>query len=122
MYALSSPGLRKGAAQLILFPILSGSPPLLPSTSATNSRYMDSRQVFQEGHFVGRRIIEVGAGCGLTSIYAALRGADVTITDMDVGELAARVLRRCCATREGLRKTRFASVPETLRARRDNYR
>jgi predicted nicotinamide N-methyase len=43
---------------------------------------MDSRQVFAEDYFVGKRIIEVGAGCGLTSIYAALRGADVTLTDM----------------------------------------
>lgn len=47
---------------------------------------MDSRQVFPEKHFEGCRVIEVGAGCGLTSIYAALRGADVTITDMDIGE------------------------------------
>ena len=30
-------------------------------------------------------MIEVGAGCGLTSIYGALRGANVTITDMDIG-------------------------------------
>ena len=34
---------------------------------------------------MGRRMIEVGAGCGLTSIYGALRGANVTITDMDIG-------------------------------------
>ncbi len=34
---------------------------------------------------MGCRVIEVGAGCGLTSIYATLRGADVTITDMDTG-------------------------------------
>ncbi|CAM9505459.1 unnamed protein product [Ectocarpus sp. 13 AM-2016] len=48
---------------------------------------MDCRQAFSEDHFVGRRVIEVGAGCGLTSIYTALRGADVTITDMDPGQL-----------------------------------
>lgn len=47
---------------------------------------MDSRQVFPEEYFVGCRVIEVGAGCGLTSIYAAMRGAHVTITDMDIGE------------------------------------
>lgn len=99
IYAFSSQGRTKGAAQLIPLPLPSGAllPP--PPTPATNSRYMDSRQVFPEEHFVGRRIIEVGAGCGLTSIYAALRGADVTITDMDVGELVSRVWRRCCATR-----------------------
>lgn len=50
-----------------------------------SSRYMDCRQVFPEDHFVGCRVIEVGAGCGLTSIYATLRGADVTITDIDTG-------------------------------------
>ncbi|CAN0265646.1 unnamed protein product [Pylaiella littoralis] len=54
-------------------------------------RYMDSRQVFPEHHFSGRRVIEVGAGCGLTSIYAALRGADVTITDMDPGKCVDNV-------------------------------
>lgn len=42
--------------------------------------------MYPEDYFVGRRVIELGAGCGLTSIYAALRGADVTITDMDIGE------------------------------------
>lgn len=47
---------------------------------------MDSRQVFPEDFFVGQRIIEVGAGCGLTSIYLAIRGAEVTITDMDIGK------------------------------------
>ncbi|CAM9406274.1 unnamed protein product [Ectocarpus fasciculatus] len=47
------------------------------------SRYMDCRQAFPEEHFVGRRVIEVGAGCGLTSIYTILRGAHATITDMD---------------------------------------
>eukprot|EP00903_Cladosiphon_okamuranus_P019209 g17663.t1 len=50
------------------------------------SRYMDCRQVFPEDHFVGRSVIEVGAGCGLTSIYAVLRGANVTITDMDIAK------------------------------------
>eukprot|EP00611_Tribonema_gayanum_P028868 TRINITY_DN7559_c0_g1_i3.p1 TRINITY_DN7559_c0_g1~~TRINITY_DN7559_c0_g1_i3.p1 ORF type:complete len:195 (-),score=28.55 TRINITY_DN7559_c0_g1_i3:70-654(-) len=44
---------------------------------------MESRQVFAEDFFSGKRIIEVGAGCGLTSIYAALRGAKVVLTDMD---------------------------------------
>ncbi|CAM9365445.1 unnamed protein product, partial [Choristocarpus tenellus] len=44
---------------------------------------MDSRQIFPEDYFEGLRVIEVGAGCGLTSIYAALRGANVVITDMD---------------------------------------
>ncbi|CAM9745881.1 unnamed protein product [Ectocarpus sp. 6 AP-2014] len=55
------------------------------------SRYMDCRQAFPEDHFVGRRVIEVGAGCGLTSIYTALRGADVTITDMDPAKCADNV-------------------------------
>ncbi|CAM9505229.1 unnamed protein product [Sphacelaria rigidula] len=55
------------------------------------SRYMDSRQIFAEDHFVGLRVIEVGAGCGLTSIYAAMRGADVTITDMDIDKCLENV-------------------------------
>eukprot|EP00752_Nemacystus_decipiens_P008253 g7380.t1 len=55
------------------------------------SRYMDCRQVFPEDHFVGRTVIEVGAGCGLTSIYAVLRGADVTITDMDTDKCVENV-------------------------------
>lgn len=57
----------------------------MATTTMDRSRYMDSRQVFPEEYFKGRRVIEVGAGCGLTSIYAALRGAEVTITDMDIG-------------------------------------
>lgn len=56
---------------------------------------MDCRQVFSEDHFVERRVIEVGAGCGLTSIYAVLRGADVTITDMDTGEPQPKTVLFC---------------------------
>jgi predicted nicotinamide N-methyase len=48
--------------------------------------------VFAEDFFKGKRIIEVGAGCGLTSIYAALRGANVTLTDM-VGRRFCRAVR-----------------------------
>lgn len=70
---------------------------------------MDSRHVFPEDHFVGRRVIEVGAGCGLTSIYAALRGADVTITDMDTGELVALCVETVlCGGRQGC--VRFACI------------
>ncbi|CAM9946684.1 unnamed protein product [Ascophyllum nodosum] len=77
------------------------------------SRYMDSRQVFPEEYFEGRRVIEVGAGCGLTSIYAALRGADVTITDMDIEKclenVEANLAPRGMSGNARIRQLRWAS-------------
>lgn len=53
----------------------------------SGSRYFDTRSVFSPGYFAGKRVVEVGAGCGLTSVLLALLGADVTITDMDIGNV-----------------------------------
>jgi len=48
------------------------------------ARFFDDRARFPEGSLVGKRVVEVGAGCGMTSILLALLGADVTLTDMDI--------------------------------------
>ncbi|CAM9988676.1 unnamed protein product [Laminaria digitata] len=77
---------------------------------------MDSRQVFPEDHFVGRRMIEVGAGCGLTSIYGALRGANVTITDMDtakcVDNVEANLAPRGMEANATVRRLKWGSAEE----------
>ena len=69
-----------------------------------SSRYFDTRSVFPPGYFVGKRVVEVGAGCGLTSILLALLGADVTITDMDTGNVLFWIAWgwvRCDGNRKG---------------------
>mmetsp|Transcript_15053 Transcript_15053/g.44590 ORF Transcript_15053/g.44590 Transcript_15053/m.44590 type:complete len:290 (-) Transcript_15053:28-897(-) len=48
------------------------------------ARFFDDRDRFPAGHFKDKRVLEVGAGCGLTGILLAHLGARVTITDLDV--------------------------------------
>jgi len=52
----------------------------------TLARYFDNAEVFPHGSLNGKRILEVGAGVGLTSILLALLGADVTLTDIDINK------------------------------------
>ena len=47
------------------------------------ARFIDNRAHFAAGAWAGRRVLEVGAGVGLTSALAALLGAEVTVTDAD---------------------------------------
>jgi len=44
------------------------------------SKYLEKN--FQEGYFKNKRVIEIGSGCGLVGISAALLGANVVLTDM----------------------------------------
>lgn len=55
------------------------------------ARYFDNREVFPSGFWCGKRVLEVGAGCGLTGILLTLLGADVTITDIDIGKAAPNI-------------------------------
>lgn len=50
----------------------------------TLARYFDNSSFFPVGSFDGKRILEVGAGVGMTSILLALMGANVTLTDLDL--------------------------------------
>lgn len=50
----------------------------------TLSRYFDNRDIFPKDYFKGKRVLEVGAGCGLTSLLLVMLGADVTMTDIDI--------------------------------------
>lgn len=48
------------------------------------ARYLDNRAVFPEGALAGKRVLELGAGCGLVSVVAAHLGARVLATDKDI--------------------------------------
>jgi SAM-dependent methyltransferase len=45
----------------------------------------------QMGPLAGKRVLDVGAGLGESSVYFALQGADVTTTDLSPGMVAAAV-------------------------------
>ena len=55
------------------------------------ARMFDDLRWFPAGSLSGRRVMEVGAGCGLTSILLALLGANVTLTDMDTAKALPNV-------------------------------
>ena len=57
----------------------------------TLARYFDDALHFPAGSLHGKRVVEVGAGIGLTSILLALLGADVVMTDMDVSKAIPNV-------------------------------
>lgn len=48
------------------------------------ARYLDNRVVFPEGALAGKRLLDLGAGCGLVSVVAARLGARVLSTDKDI--------------------------------------
>ncbi len=53
------------------------------------SRFFDER--FPVGYFEGKRVLEVGAGCGLTSICLNKLGAHVTCTDCDISKAVSLI-------------------------------
>lgn len=58
----------------------------------TLSRFFDAADArFPPGCWAGKRVCEVGAGCGLTSIVLARLGAAVTVTDADVSKCAGNL-------------------------------
>jgi len=57
----------------------------------TLARYFDDARHFPAGSFNGKRVVEVGAGIGLTSILLTLLGAEVVMTDMDVSKAMPNV-------------------------------
>ena len=67
---------------------------LWPAAHAA-AEYAMSRHAQSPGAWRGVRVLELGAGCGLTGLVFAALGADVTLTDLeDVAEVR-RHLRRC---------------------------
>jgi hypothetical protein len=55
------------------------------------ARFFDDRSRFPHGSFEGKRIIEMGAGCGLTSLLLLFLGANVTMTDIDLSKASPNV-------------------------------
>jgi predicted nicotinamide N-methyase len=45
--------------------------------------YLSNQKVFKEGYWKGKRLVELGAGVGVTGILAASLGASVVLTDLD---------------------------------------
>lgn len=46
-------------------------------------RYMERNpQLYSRRKLAGKRVLELGAGCGLAGMYFALQGAHVTFTDL----------------------------------------
>lgn len=46
-------------------------------------RYMERNpQLYSRRKLEGKRVLELGAGCGLAGMYFALQGAHVTFTDL----------------------------------------
>ncbi|CAN0240337.1 unnamed protein product [Ectocarpus sp. 8 AP-2014] len=46
-------------------------------------RYMERNpQLYSRRRLEGKRVLELGAGCGLAGMYFALQGAHVTFTDL----------------------------------------
>jgi predicted nicotinamide N-methyase len=51
------------------------------SKSLVLAGYLANKKVYPSG-LVGKRVIEIGAGCGVTGIVAARLGADIIMTDL----------------------------------------
>jgi methylase of polypeptide subunit release factors len=48
------------------------------------SKYMDfNRKRFNSANLGGKRVLELGSGCGVAGVGFMLRGADVTFSDLD---------------------------------------
>ncbi|MBY0504613.1 MAG: class I SAM-dependent methyltransferase [Bryobacteraceae bacterium] len=53
---------------------------------------LENRFILREmGPLAGKRVLDIGAGLGESSVYFALQGADVTTTDISPGMVAAAV-------------------------------
>lgn len=57
--------------------------------TALETRFILSRMEREHGGLEGRRLLDVGCGLGESSTYFALRGAEVTATDISAGMLEA---------------------------------
>ncbi len=45
------------------------------------AKYLEHR--YEKDHWSGKRVLEVGAGCGLVGLALGLQGADVVLTDRE---------------------------------------
>lgn len=64
----------------------------------------------QPSFLSGRRVLELGAGCALVSLACATRGADVTITDLDIMQPLIRDNVRSNLTEEEQAHTRVQEL------------
>ena len=76
----------------------------------TLARFVDDRVRYPPGYFSGKSVMEVGAGMGMTSILLALLGADVTLTDLDIGKAVLNVEANLTTAPDARKRLRLATM------------
>lgn len=59
------------------------------------AKYFENENIFHKGHWMGKRVLELGSGTGIAGIMLGLLGAKVTMTDQPdvMGLLRENALR-----------------------------